>query len=561
MIMDMSSSTETTQEWSKAGGSVSTGTMKSTGCSGGLTNSFTILPTLSTLSRHTFQAPPIQQTNHLEEYTDQRAFFSPQSAFPKISNPSSSMPQNHYPPPKSVSCIMGVTPLQQPSSSTANSSGSRQASGQELVGRKRKGSSVEHFSRAEEKSNRLNAPLPINHKPPQSTPQSYRLDLTPRLSILRPHCLARDCLRLWVPAGGSTRQTVVLADQTSSHEISDSQLERILDVIGSSWAQSTKETYGAGLLVFHVFCDTNNVTEDECCSVTRSLLLNFLCSCAGSYSGSSLANYTAGLGAWHLLHGRSWLIPPNKLKAVLDGAMASAPESSKQPKRQPFTLVYLTAIKEQLNLDSPLDAAVFACLTTTFYAVARLGEFTVSSIKDFDKNKHITRAGISKTTDHNGLPVTKFQLPRTKCVPVKGEEAYWAAQEGSSDPSMALENHLCINVADWNAHLFTWKHAKRLHPLSKKQLIKRLSIAARAANLPELKGHGLRIGGTLEYLLRGVPFDVVKAMGRWSSEAFTIYLWDHATILAPYIQASPVLEPFTRYTIPPIRWRRVEYTS
>jgi hypothetical protein len=65
----------------------------------------------------------------------------------------------------------------------------------------------------------------------------------------------------------------------------------------------------------------------------------------------------------------------------------------------------------------------------------------------------------------------------------------------------------------------------------------------------------------LEYLLRGVPFDVVKAMGRWSSEAFTIYLWDHATILAPYIQASPVLEPFTRYTIPPIRWRRVEYTS
>jgi len=161
-IMDMSSSTETTQEWLKAGGSISTGTMKSTRCSGGLTNSFTILPTLSMLSRHIFQVPPIQQTNHLEEYMDQRAFSSPQSAFPKISNPSSSMPQNHYPPPKSVSCITGVTPLQQPSSSTADSSGSRQVSGQELIGRKRKGSSVEHFLRAEEKSNRFNAPLPIN---------------------------------------------------------------------------------------------------------------------------------------------------------------------------------------------------------------------------------------------------------------------------------------------------------------------------------------------------------------------------------------------------------------
>jgi hypothetical protein len=89
-----------------------------------------------------------------------------------------------------------------------------------------------------------------------------------------------------------------------------------------------------------------------------------------------------------------------------------------------------------------------------FYDVARLGEFTVSSIKDFNKNKHIMRVGISKTTDCNGLPVAKFQLPRTKCTPIKGEEAYWAAQEGSSDPSMASESHLCINVADGNAHLF-----------------------------------------------------------------------------------------------------------
>jgi hypothetical protein len=307
------------------------------------------------------------------------------------------------------------------------------------------------------------------------------------------------------------------------------------------------------LLVFHVFCDTNNVPEEQRCPVARVLLLDFLCSCAGSYSGSSLANYAAGLRAWHLLHGRAWLIPPNELKAVLDGALASAPEASKRPKRLPFTPTFLCAIRDQLNLDTPLDAAVFACLTTTFYAVARLGEFTVNAIKEFDSKKHITRAGVSNTTDRNGLRVTKFRLPSTKCSPIKGEEAYWAAQEGPSDPSGALENHLRVNPASGDVHLFAWKHTKGLRPLSKKELMKRVSIAAKAANLPDLKGHGLRIGGTLEYLLRGVPFDVVKAMGRWSSEAFTIYLRDHATILAPYIQASPALEPFTRYTIPPIR--------
>lgn len=184
------------------------------------------------------------------------------------------------------------------------------------------------------------------------------------------------------------------------------------------------------------------------------------------------------------------MIPPNELKAVLDGAVAAAPESSKRPKWLPFTPAYLAIIREHLDLNSLLDAAIFACLTTTFYAIARLGEFTVNAIKEFDLKKHITRSGISKTADHNGLPVTKFHLPSTKCSPNEGEDAYWAMQEGPSDPSAI-----------------------------------RVETRQRTASFIEER---IRIGGTLEYLLHGVPFEVVKTMGRWS-----------------YIQASPVLEPFT----------------
>ncbi|KAG2057448.1 hypothetical protein BDR06DRAFT_179454 [Suillus hirtellus] len=65
-----------------------------------------------------------------------------------------------------------------------------------------------------------------------------------------------------------------------------------------------------------------------------------------------------------------------------------------------------------------------------------------------------------------------------------------------------------------------------------------------------LKGHGIRIGGTLEYLLRGVPFETVKTMGRWNSDSFLLYLRKHAVILAPYLQDHPVLEPFMRYALP-----------
>jgi hypothetical protein len=335
--------------------------------------------------------------------------------------------------------------------------------------------------------------------------------------------------------------------------ISDAQLNRILTVMGASWAPSTKETYGAGLLVFQVYCDAHQIPENQRCPISPTLLLAFLSSCAGAYSGSSLGNYAAGLKAWHLLHGHPWLVQTNELKAILDGATALAPPSSKRAKRDPFTPAILISMREQLDLNDPKDAAIFACITTAFYSVARLGELTVPALKDFDPARHITRGNVSEGQDRNLLPVTIFHLPSTKSSPIKGEDAYWAAQEDLSDPKAALTNHLRVNPAENSTHLFAWKHPKGLRPLSKKEVIKRITTIASIAHIPNLKGHSIRIGGTLEYLLRGVPFDVVKTMGRWSSEAFTIYLRQHAMVLAPYLQATPILEPFTRYTMPPVR--------
>ena len=84
--------------------------------------------------------------------------------------------------------------------------------------------------------------------------------------------------------------------------------------------------------------------------------------------------------------------------------------------------------------------------------------------------------------------------------------------------------------------------------------MERLAKAAKAANEDPLQGHGIRIGSALEYLLRGVPFDVIKVQGRWSSDAFTLYLRKHGQILAPYLQAVPQLhQEFLRYTMPRVR--------
>lgn len=62
-----------------------------------------------------------------------------------------------------------------------------------------------------------------------------------------------------------------------------------------------------------------------------------------------------------------------------------------------------------------------------------------------------------------------------------------------------------------------------------------VKLTAEKAGIEFSHSHSLRIDATLEYLLRGIPFEVVKQIGRWSSNSFSLYLRDHARILAPYV--------------------------
>lgn len=145
-----------------------------------------------------------------------------------------------------------------------------------------------------------------NPLPPAQTrahPRPYPVTLTPLISALRPYCLTHEYLRLWMPASSRSR----LDNAGCPISISENDLDRIITVISHSHAPSTQETYGSGLLVFHVFCDSRRVPEEQMCLVSSVLLLAFITSCMGLYSRKTLANYFYRIRAWHLLHGQLWL--------------------------------------------------------------------------------------------------------------------------------------------------------------------------------------------------------------------------------------------------------------
>ncbi|KDQ58869.1 hypothetical protein JAAARDRAFT_56912 [Jaapia argillacea MUCL 33604] len=323
--------------------------------------------------------------------------------------------------------------------------------------------------------------------------------------------------------------------------LSTANLQRIEEVLAHAWAKSTCKSYSSGLLVFHVFCDKKSIPEPQHAPASSLLMSSFVSTIAGAYAGQMITNYLYGVRAWQILHSVAWCLNEPEMEALLKAATNLALASSKRKKRQPYTINFITVLQENLNLDDPLDASVFACLTTTFYAAARVGKFTVRRLDIFDPHIHVKPSDKCHEEDRNGLAVTTFHIPRTKAS-VNGEDIYWARQDGPTDPEAAWDNHESVNQPPANGHLFAYHFKGGYRPLTKTKFLERLRSAAHDA------------GSTLEYLLRGLPFDVVKAKGRWASNVFTLYLWKHAQIMAPYMQATPQLhESFARYTMPPIR--------
>jgi hypothetical protein len=322
----------------------------------------------------------------------------------------------------------------------------------------------------------------------------YPINLTLAPSVLRPHCAAKDRLEKWPPHPDS----LPFLGPPETLELQ----ERVRAVTLEGWAESTRATYGAGLLVYHIFCDSRGVPETDRALAKAALVLSFISALAGSLSGKAIHNYICRVRAWHMLYSLPWVLHEDQIATMLKGVAKLAPPAVKQDKRKPVTIQMMSLIKDRLDQSNPFDAAFFTCLTTTFYTAARVGEFTLQRLDAFNPVEHITRGGIHDDTDRNGLHTKVFALLRTKSSHA-GEEVQWARQDGSTDPLDAFNKHIEINNPPINGPLFAYKTVKGFRPMTWQTFIVRLNKFAQAAGLERIHGHGIRIGATLEYLLHG----------------------------------------------------------
>ena len=214
---------------------------------------------------------------------------------------------------------------------------------------------------------------------------------------------------------------------------------------------------GSGLLMWHCFCDNKDISDPQRALATQPLVSAFIAHMATAYSRRTISNYLNGVQVWHILHSIPWA--QEEMDAILCTTKKLTPVAMRRKRQLPYTPAFITSVRQHLDLDDPLNAVIFTCLTTCFYALARLGKFTIQTISSFNLNKQITTQCLSYNQDWNGLQVMVLHLPTIKVTGNEGKDVYWATQNVATNPTAALQNHLRINQLSEATHLLMY-HTK-----------------------------------------------------------------------------------------------------
>ncbi|KIL56020.1 hypothetical protein M378DRAFT_201055 [Amanita muscaria Koide BX008] len=319
---------------------------------------------------------------------------------------------------------------------------------------------------------------------------------------------------------------------TSAGDLADNLPAQVGAAVALAWAPATRQRYDVSIQEFTQFCDNQRVPEEERLPASEMLLALFAASMVGEIAGATISGKIHALRAWHIRNNKQWK-GAVLLQHVLKGAANARLGAGIQTRRMPITLEMLVELHDGLDLAEHLDAAVFAVATMAFYGQMRMGELCASKEAYTVFNRATTPGYHHLQAPHTPAGSRMLLLPWTKVKRAKGEEVAICRQAGVTDPITALNRHMQINEINHAdtalASYCSIRGPRKLLTISR--FIKRCNEIWQAKGRQRYTAHCFRIGGTTHYLLHGVNPDVVRMMGRWSSDAFMRY-WRQLDVVA-----------------------------
>ena len=161
-------------------------------------------------------------------------------------------------------------------------------------------------------------------------------------------------------------------------------------------------------------------------------------------------------------------------------------------------------------------------MSCCFYGCHRSGELILKGKKDIDWRKIIKRSSIHFSPGYAG-----YRLPYHKTDPFfRGTDILFSVQQ-IADPVSLLHEYIILRDSIHGARKPLFLREDGSHPTRAWFDAKLFSFVDKSFG-----GHSARAGGATFYAGLGLSESIIMALGRWSSEAWKIYIRDNPSVRA-----------------------------
>jgi hypothetical protein len=293
---------------------------------------------------------------------------------------------------------------------------------------------------------------------------------------------------------------------------------RTLWLQAHSIEKSTNKNYITGAHDYLHFCMTHSLPIDP----TPQTLSRYL-----SYTSQFIASGPKYLsGVRHFLHELYPDFDINRSHPLVTSVIRGSKKARADPVRLklPLRLDHLSSFLACARASSSYDDLLFTTiLSCLFYACHRTGELVHKNDRSLSYWRKIIKRSSLIFEHHRAL----YHLPYHKGDPFYHGTDILFTSHAVADPVGLLAEYTSLRDKRHGAAAALFLCENGGHPTRSWFDSKLFSFLDHSFG-----GHSSRAGGATYYASLGLTEDIIQAIGRWSSAAWKIYIWDNPTIRA-----------------------------
>ena len=286
-------------------------------------------------------------------------------------------------------------------------------------------------------------------------------------------------------------------------------------------APSTRRVYLSAQRRYVTFCqqDGRLSPDGALLPADEQSLMRFATLLANdSLHHSSIKVYLSAVRSLHIDNGLpDPLVNCLQLQRLLRGIKCV--QGSSPSKRLPITIDLLKVIQHSLDFNSRDHIMFWTACCIGFFGFLWAGEFTANP--PFDPSIHLAVSDVQADAlvDPSCF---KIHIKCSKTDPFRmGCDIYVGWGNSVICPVAAIGNFLALR-GPLPGPLFCYADGR---PLTRQLLSSTVQSILRSAGYPgSYSGHSFRIGAATTVAARGIPDHLIKTLGRWSSDAYQLYI-------------------------------------